>query len=247
MFSKKVVLITGATAGIGLDAAEYLARQDWAVILSGRRDSIGQEAVMRLKEAGHDAAFVHCDVRSEQSVAELHNKAIAIWGRLDAAVNNAGISTDTGRFADLDTSKFRDMIDVNILGVFWSMQHQVKHMEAKNTGRIVNISSMAGRRGLPFHGTYAATKHAVIGMTKTAALEYASKGVTVNAIAPGAIRTQIMDNAIKSGKYTEESAADVFPVKKLGVAEDISRVILLILESPYMTGTVVDVDGGFSA
>ncbi|KUL81347.1 hypothetical protein ZTR_09890 [Talaromyces verruculosus] len=183
----------------------------------------------------------------ESSVRGLHEEAIKVWGYLDAAVNNAGISNDAALFGDLKTEPFRQMFEVNVLGVFWAMQHQLRHMESRGYGRIINLASIAGRRGILYQGSYVATKHAVVGMTKTAAIEYATKGITVNAIAPGAIKTKILNDTIEAGKYDEESIVDTFPAKRMGDPMDIARTVKYILDSPFMTGSVIGVDGGFCA
>ncbi|KAH7000947.1 hypothetical protein EDB80DRAFT_752944 [Ilyonectria destructans] len=152
---------------------------------------------------------------SEASVKEFHDKAINAWGYLDAAVNN-----------------------VNVLGVFWSMQHQLRHMESRGTGRIINLASIAGRRGILYQGSYVATKHARRPLSSMQPRALRS---------PGAIKTNILHDAIKAGKYSEESITTMFPANRMGVPDDIARTVSYILDSPYMTGSVIGVDGGFCA
>ncbi|KAH6871603.1 short chain dehydrogenase [Thelonectria olida] len=241
--SDGVVLVTGSTTGIGRGIAEHLARTGWKVVVSGRRKKEGDAVVAGIRSEGGEAVFIEADLGSKEAIDELHKKAIATWGRLDAAVNNAGINNDQAKFADLNGEKFQQMIDINVLAVFWSMQLQIKHMLQQKGGRIVNIASTAGQRSTILSGSYAATEHAVIGMTKTAGVEYAAEGICINAVAPGCVKTQFLDQALSLG-WSEETIRDLFPIKRLAEPLDIAKAVKFLLDSPYAVGSVVTVDGG---
>ncbi|GLA55852.1 hypothetical protein AnigIFM63604_002937 [Aspergillus niger] len=261
----QVVLITGATSGIGQETAELLASQGWKVVVSGRRLAEGENSqslvisflfdeqanldkvVDGIRNNGGEATFIQADVSTEANVKALIEKSIAVWGHLDAAVNNAGISNDSELLENASTERFQEMFQVNVLGVFWCMKYQLQHMVPRKHGRIVNLASIAGLHGIFRTGGYCATKHAVVGLTKTAAIEYATSGVTINAVAPGAIKTSVFQQAIDSGAYTEETIADLFPMKRMGAVSDIARAIKFLIDSPFATGSVLAVDGGLGA
>ncbi|KAH6658766.1 short chain dehydrogenase [Plectosphaerella plurivora] len=243
----RVVLVTGATSGIGKETAKLLAAEGWRVVLSGRRKEAGEEIAAGIRATGGDATFVVGDISDEQSVRQLVEKTVDIYGRIDGAVNNAGIATDAAPFADLSTDEFQKMLQVNVLGVFWCMKYQLKHMLPQKSGSIVNLASMAGLNGIRASATYSATKHAVVGLTKSAAIDYGTSGVTINAIAPGAIKTDILQYAIDAGTYSEETIAEMFPMKRMGAPIDIAKGISFLLNNTYATGTILSVDGGFNA
>ncbi|KAF5007334.1 hypothetical protein FDECE_6344 [Fusarium decemcellulare] len=248
--TKRVALVTGSTAGIGEGIAEFLANEGWRVIVSGRREQEGNKVVDRIRSNGGEAIFIAADLSNQDSINELHDKATAAWGRIDGAVNNAGINTDQAKFAELSDEEFQKMIQVNILGVFRCMKlqcgPQIKHMLPYKSGSIVNIASTAGQRSTILSGTYSATKHAVIGLTKTAGVEYAADGICVNAVAPGCVKTQFLQQALSSG-WSEESISNLFPIKRLSEPKDIARAVSFLLNSPYAVGSVVTVDGGHCA
>ncbi|KAH7386964.1 hypothetical protein DE146DRAFT_748055 [Phaeosphaeria sp. MPI-PUGE-AT-0046c] len=187
------------------------------------------------------------DVSDHKSVKVLHQNVFSIYDLLDGAVNNAGISTDICMIGDASTSEFEQMWRVNVLGVFWCMQEQIQIMKKHNLGHIVNIASIAGLHGILYSGTYVTTKHAVVGMTRTAALEYAQTGIQVAAVAPGAIKRYILNDAIAAGAYSEESIASMFPMKNMGKPLDIAQAISFLLHSDYATGSILEVDGGSGA
>ncbi|EIW71025.1 hypothetical protein TREMEDRAFT_27313, partial [Tremella mesenterica DSM 1558] len=187
------------------------------------------------------------DVNSEDQVKELIKLTIEHYGRLDAAVNNAACALDDKIFGESSTDKFREMIETNVLGVFWCMQQEIKAMLNNGGGSIVNLTSMAGLNGIPLTSTYSATKHAVVGLTKSAALDYATQNIRINAVAPGAIRTEILNYAIESGAYPLEAIEGMFPMKRLGEPEEVAQGIAFLLENTYTTGTVLSIDGGFNA
>ncbi|KAM0321793.1 hypothetical protein ACHAQA_009889 [Verticillium albo-atrum] len=245
--ASRVVLVTGATSGIGKETAKLLASEGWNVVVSGRRKELGDEVVQHIKKTGGEAAFIEGDLSTEDAVRHLIEQVVQVYGRLDGAVNNAGIATDAAPFADLSTEEFEKMIQVNVLGLFWCMKYQLKQMLPQKSGSIVNLASIAGLNGIRASATYSATKHAVVGLTKSAAVDYATEGVRINAIAPGAIKTDILQYAIDSGSYSEESISAMFPMKRLGAPIDIAKGISFLLNNEFATGTILSVDGGYNA
>ncbi|KAH6648693.1 short chain dehydrogenase [Truncatella angustata] len=245
--TSRVVLVTGATSGIGKETAKLLASEGWIVVLCGRRETAGIEVVKEIEQNGGEAKFIKCDISIEENVRHLIEKTIELFGRIDGAVNNAGYANDAGLLHELKTEEFEKMFQVNVLGVFWSMKYQLKQMLKQKSGSIVNLASMAGLNGIPASATYAATKHAVVGLTKSAAIDYGTSGVRVNAVAPGAIKTDILQYAIDAGAYSEESIAAMFPMKRMGAPIDIAKGISFLLNNDYATGTILSIDGGFDA
>ena len=170
-------------------------------------------------------------------------------GRLDMAVNNAGINTESKTLADSDTQAFRAMLETNVLGVYHCMKLEIRQMLAQGHGSIVNLASIAGLNGIPWTGTYAATKHAVVGLTKSAALDHATQNVRINAVAPGAIHTDIIDASIALGVYDATAIAAIHPMQRMGRPEEVARAICWLLsdEASFVTGHIMNIDGGFQA
>lgn len=249
-FQNKVALITGATGGIGKTTALTLAERGAKVVISGRRPELGNQVVDEIVAQGGEALFVTSDIENEQEVQELIKKTVSHFGKLDILVNNAGVSLETLPLAQADGVLFEKMLQTNVMGVFYAMKYAIQQMlEQGQGGAIVNLASIAGINGMPYAGPYAATKHAVVGLTKSAALEYAAANIRVNAVAPGAIKTDIIANAIEQGTYSEEQIINLHPMMRMGRPQEIANAIVWLSsdEATFATGTILNVDGGFTA
>jgi len=247
--TQKVAVITGGATGIGKSTAMLLARKGIKVVISGRREAAGQKAVEEIRARGGDAAFIAVDVDREAHVRRLIEFAIEKFGRLDLAVNNAGISNETKTIGDSDPAKFQAMLQTNVMGVYLCMKYEIQQMLKNGGGSIVNLASIAGLNGIPYAGPYAATKHAVVGLTKSGALDYATQNIRINAVAPGAIKTDIIAGSIAQGQYDEATISAMHPMARMGNPEEIARGIAWLLsdEATFVTGHVLNIDGGFQA
>ena len=250
-FQNKVVLITGATSGIGATVAHELAARRAKVVVSGRRETEGNAVVQAIQAAGGIASFFKADTSSEAQVKALVEFAVQTYGGLHYAFNNAGVEGEAGLTSDQQTEEnYRRTFDINVLGVLLSMKHEIPAMLASGGGAIVNTSSVAGRVGMAGMGVYVASKHAVEGLTKSAALEFAKQGVRVNAVAPGAIQTPMVDRFVgesKSGNPQREWLESVHPVGRIGTSDEAALAVIALLENPFITGTSLAVDGGWTA
>jgi NAD(P)-dependent dehydrogenase (short-subunit alcohol dehydrogenase family) len=249
-FENKVALVTGGTSGIGKEAALELARAGAKVVVAGRRENEGQEVVQAVQKLGGEARFVKTDVSREGDVKALVDKTVATFGRLDFAFNNAGVEGAAGLTTDKQTEQnFRQVFDINVLGTLLSMKHEIPAI-LKNGGAIVNTSSVVGQVGLPGYGVYTASKHAVNGLTRSAALEYAKQGVRVNAVAFGTIQTPMIDRMVgesTTGNAERDWLKSVHPVGRLGTVDEAAQAVVALLENPFITGSVLAVDGGWTA
>jgi NAD(P)-dependent dehydrogenase (short-subunit alcohol dehydrogenase family) len=246
--SNPVVLITGALTGIGRATALAFANEGARVVVSGRRDDAGQALVSELRAAGAEAEFIRADVRRENDVQNLVDKTVARFGRLDVAVNNAGTEGKPGPVTEQTVESYAATFDTNVLGVLLSLKHELRVMQAQGAGSIVNLSSTMGHRGAPGASLYTASKHAVEGLTRSAALEAASFGVRVNAVAPGPIDTAMLDRFTGSADRKAGLVAGV-PLKRTGRPEEIAEAILFLASgrASFVTGQIVDVNGGKTA
>jgi NAD(P)-dependent dehydrogenase (short-subunit alcohol dehydrogenase family) len=246
--STPVVLITGALTGIGRATAIAFAREGVRIVISGRRDEVGQKLVGELRDIGAEAEYWRSDVRHDDDVRDLVNKTVTRFGRLDVAVNNAGTEGKTGPITEQTAESYAATFDTNVLGVLLSMKHELRVMLPQGSGSIVNVSSAYGSVGAPGAAVYVASKHAVEGMTKSAALEVAGTGVRVNVVAPGATDTGMLSRF----SVTDENKAalvSTVPVKRLAKPEEIANVIVFVgsAKASYMTGASVAADGGMLA
>ena len=252
--SAHVALITGGATGIGREVAKRLVADGAIVIISGRREREGAAAEQEIRagapqDSGGSVHFIQNDVTDEVDVSRMIDAIVREHGRLDMAVNNAGISTENTIISDSDTVAFRSMFETNVLGLYYCMKQEVRQMLAQGTGAIVNLASIAGLNGIPWAGTYAATKHAVVGLTKSSALDYATRGIRINAVAPGAIRTDLIAGQIALGQYDETTISGMHPMQRMGKPEEVASGICWLLsdQASFVTGHVLNIDGGFQA
>jgi NAD(P)-dependent dehydrogenase (short-subunit alcohol dehydrogenase family) len=252
-FENKIVLVTGGTSGIGRATAIAFAREGATVVVSGRRKAEGAETVNYVQKAGGKGLFIQCDVSDEAQVKSLVEATVREFGRLDIAVNNAGIEGTPGPFVDATVDQYTKLFDINVKGVFLSMKYEIPAMLKSGGGSIVNTSSAAGSNGFPTMGLYVATKHAVNGLTKTAALEYARQGIRVNTVSPAGVETDMLQRFVgKPGDADTEARkgfAESHPVGRFGTPEEIAAAILFLSAptSGFVTGHDLLVDGGYSA
>jgi NAD(P)-dependent dehydrogenase (short-subunit alcohol dehydrogenase family) len=246
--SSPVVLITGALTGIGRAAAMIFAQEGADVVVSGRRDKQGQELAVELQVFGAQAIFVRADVRNEDDVRNLVDQTVKRFGRLDIAVNNAGTEGLRGLVTEQTAESYAATFDSNVLGVLLSMKHELRVMLPQGSGSIVNVSSAYGSVGAAGASVYVASKHAVEGMTKSAALEVAGTGVRVNVIAPGTTDTGMLTRFTNTDE-NKAALVSTVPVKRLATPEEIAHVIAFVASAnaSYMTGASIPVDGGMLA
>ena len=246
--TQQVVLITGALTGIGRATAVAFANKGAKVVVSGRHDNKGQALAKELQALGAEAEFVKADVTKEDEVRDLVDKAVARFGRLDVAVNNAGFEGNLGPIQDATVENFKAVHDTNVLGVFLSMKHEVRAMAGQDSGSIVNISSTYGHKAAAGGTAYVSSKFAVEGLTKTVALEQGNSGIRVNAVAPGLTDTE-MANRFTGSAEVNDALVSTIPFLRRGSTEELANAIVFISspEASYISGTVFDVDGGMSA
>src|SRR6202045_4585316 len=244
----QVVLITGALTGIGRAAAIAFAQDGAHVVVSGRRDKEGQELAAELQTLGAEASFVRGDVRNEDDVRDLVDRTVARFGRLDVAVNCAGTEGKPGPVTEQTAETYASTFDTNVLGTLLSMKHEMRVMLAQRSGSIVNVSSTYGHAGTPNASVYAASKHAVEGLTTSAALEVAGSGVRVNAVAPGPTETGMLDR-FTGNAARKAGLVSTVPLGRVGQPHEIANAILFLCsgQGTFITGHVLSVDGGKSA
>jgi NAD(P)-dependent dehydrogenase (short-subunit alcohol dehydrogenase family) len=246
--SDQVVLITGALTGIGRAAAIIFAQEGAHIVVSGRRDKEGQALVAELQGLGAEAIFVRTDVRKDEDVRNLVDQTVKRFGRLDVAVNNAGTEGTPGPVTEQTAETYTATFDTNVLGTLLSMKHELRAMLSQGSGSIVNVSSAYGSVGAAGASVYVASKHAVEGLTKSAALEVAGTGVRVNVVAPGTTNTGMLTRFTGTDE-NKASLVSTVPVKRLAAPEEIAQVIAFVASASasYMTGASIPVDGGMIA
>lgn len=245
-FSGTVALITGGAAGIGLATAKAFAAEGVNLAIADRDVAAGEQACTELRASGVQVLFVRCDVTQEAEVAAMVAATVERFGRLDYAFNNAGIEIEQTKLAEGSADVFDAIMGVNVKGVWLCMKHELAQMQKQGSGAIVNTASIAGLLAAPKMSIYAASKHAVIGLTKSAAVEYAKKGIRVNAVCPAIIDTDMFRRAAAIDPKKAQFAAMVHPVGRLGQAEEIAAGVLYLCSdaASFTTGHSLVLDGG---
>ena len=250
-----VIIITGAAMGLGLATAEYLAKKGAKLVLVDYNGDALEDAVTKLKDSNADVELltVEADVSNEEAVKNYVEKTMETFGRIDGFYNNAGIEGKQAPLTEYDQEVFKKVIDINLMGVYYGLRYVIPVMQKQNYGRIVNVASVGGIRGVANQTAYVASKHAVSGMTKNAALEYGRDGILTNAIAPGAILTPMVAEAFKQVNPDDPKAAETEyaqrnPTKRLGLPKEVATVVSFLLseENGYVSGQTIAIDGGES-
>lgn len=247
-YSNKVALVTGGTSGIGRATALEFARAGAKVVISGRREKEGNDVVTAIRESGGEAAFVQTDIAREEDVRRMVEFVTDTYGRLDVAFNNAGVEW-MGPLDQATEEEYRRVFDVNVWGVLNSMRHEIPAMLKTGGGAIVNTSSIAGHVGMAQVSIYIASKHAVEGLTKAVAMEFARQNIRVNAVAPAAIETEMVNRFAGTEGEMREYLKSLHPVGRMGTSEEIAAAVLYLCSdaAKFTTGTSLLVDGGFTA
>jgi NAD(P)-dependent dehydrogenase (short-subunit alcohol dehydrogenase family) len=245
-FSGKVALVTGAAAGMGLATARAFAEAGAAVVLADFKEDAVKAAAEALAAAGRKAVAVRCDVSDDAQVAAMVDRAVAEFGRLDAAFNNAGVMARIAPTADSTREDWDRVIGVNLRGVWSCMKHELRQMDRQGSGAIVNNASVGALTGNPGIASYIASKHGVVGLTRTAALEYVKRGIRVNAVNPGLIDTQVARDVVNGDEQAYVEIAKHVPIGRAGRPEEIASAVLWLCSpgASYVVGHALTVDGG---
>ena len=246
-FTDKVVLVTGGTTGIGRATAAAFAREGAKVVISGRREKEGQEAARAIRAEGGEIHFVQADVSREDDVKRMVAETVQKYGRLDIAFNNAGVEQAPTSIVDQTEADYDLVMDVNVKGVFFSLKHEIPAILKSGGGSIVNTTSVAGLVNLAGVPAYVASKHAVIGLTKSAAIEFAKQNIRVNAVAPAAIETPMIDRFLEH--IPREAMNAMHPIGRLGKPDEIASGVLWLSDptASFVTGHTLTIDGGVTA
>jgi NAD(P)-dependent dehydrogenase (short-subunit alcohol dehydrogenase family) len=244
----KVALVTGGTSGIGKATAIALGIAGAKVVFSGRREEEGENTANSMRQSGTECLFVRSDVSSESDVKALIQKTVESYGRIDCAFNNAGIESSTKLLHEQSIEDFDKLMAINVRGLFLCMKSEIQQMLTQGAGVIINNSSMGGLIAFPGISPYHASKHAVMGLTRSAALDYANQGIRINAINPGLIATEMMDRIATKGTSSEQFAS-IVPMGRMGKPEEIASTVVFLCSdaASYITGQPIVIDGGYTA
>jgi len=248
-FEGKVALVTGGGSGIGRATALAFGREGARVVIGNRNVQRGEETVSMIRASGGTASFRRTDVLVAADIEALVKHAVSEYGGLDLAFNNAGIEGEVGLLADQTEANYDAVMDINVKGVWFSMKYEIPAMLDRGGGAIVNCASVAGLIGFPNIGIYIASKHAVIGLTKTAALEYSAQGIRVNAVNPAVIDTEMVDRIAAGLSMAKNDLSTLHPIGRLGRVEEVAEAVLWLCSgrASFVTGHSLLVDGGFTA
>jgi NAD(P)-dependent dehydrogenase (short-subunit alcohol dehydrogenase family) len=246
-FEGKVAIVTGGTSGIGRATAVAYARQGAKVVVTGRREKMGAETINLIEEAGGEGLFVQTDVRDETQVKAMVEKTIEAYGRLDYAFNNAGVEQGITKLEDMLEKYYYKVFDTNVKGVWLSMKYQIPEMLKAGGGSIINCSSVTGEVAMAKIPLYVASKHAVIGLTKGFALDFARKNIRVNAVSPAAIETDMIGR-LGSGPEVENYLNSLHPIGRIGKPNEVAEAVIWLSsdKSSFVTGQTITVDGGYT-
>ena len=246
----KVAIVTGGSSGIGLETALAFARKGANVVIADVDEKGGKEAVQAVEKEGSEAIFVETDVSDSEHVQALVDKTMERFGRLDYAVNNAGVGGESVPTAEISEDGWDRVIGINLTGVWLCMKHQIPAMLENGGGAIVNVASILGKVGFSTAAAYVSAKHGVLGLTKTAAMEYATQGIRVNAVSPGFIYTPMLESAgMAEGTEMYNHISSLHPMQRMGTSEEVANMIVWTCsdEASFVTGASLMVDGGFTA
>ena len=247
-FDNKVALVTGAGSGLGLATAMAFAESGASVVLADTNDEAVRSTAEELSARGHKALAIKCDVADDAQVEAMVEQTVSAFGRLDAAYNNAGVQNVIAEAADATREDFDRVIGVNLRGVWSCMKFELRQMQKQGGGAIVNCSSIGGLVGGAKRGTYQASKHGVLGLTKSAALDYAARGIRINAVCPGIIHTSMLDKMMKTQADALNAMLKDVPIGRLGRSEEIANAVLWLCSpaASFMVGHALAVDGGYT-
>jgi len=249
LFNGKVALVTGGTSGAGKATVAALARAGALVCYSGRREELGEDQAKHLRNEGYRVEYVKGDVTNESDIKRIVNQTVERHGRIDFLINTAGVEADPHALPEVKTEDFKRVMDVNVLGTFLAMKYAIPALRAGGGGSVVNLASVLGEVAMPQLSAYVAAKHAVIGLTKSAALEQAAHHVRVNAVAPGAVNTDMLWRTMHDSEEAFEHIKAMHPMGRVAEPEDVAEAVLWLCSegSAFVTGQVVNVDGGYTA
>ena len=247
-FERQTALVTGAASGMGLAAAQAFAKSGAAVVLADINLAAVEQAAKDLVADGYKAIAVHCDTSDEMQIKAMVEKAVETFGSLDAAYNNAGVNSPMTDAADLPSEEYDRILNIDLRGVWLCMKYELQQMRKQGSGAIVNCSSLGGLVGNPGRAAYHAAKHGVLGLTKSAAIEYAPRGIRINAVCPGVIETPMVEQMVSSGDLSREECAKLAPIGRLGTAGEIANTVLWLCSSAasFIIGQSIAVDGGYT-